>query len=60
MTDQDELIPPPPIVRDRLARNIQEGRLLRALLRLSLRAADARHEHRLREARHKAAGEGVA
>jgi hypothetical protein len=38
-----ELIPPPPIVRERLARHIREGRLLRSLLRLSVRAAEERH-----------------
>jgi hypothetical protein len=37
------LIPPPPIVRERLATHIREGRILRALLRVSLRAAEERH-----------------
>ena len=37
------LIPPPPIVRARLAEHIAEGRLLRSLLRLSIRAAEERH-----------------
>ena len=35
MSDDPVPIPPPPVVRDRLARNIREGRLLRRLLRLS-------------------------
>jgi hypothetical protein len=43
MGDAQTLIPSPPVVRDRLARNIREGRLLRALLRLSIRAAEERH-----------------
>jgi hypothetical protein len=43
MSDDQKLIPPPPVVRERLARNIWEGRLLRSLLRLSLRAAEERH-----------------
>lgn len=43
MTAHDELIPPPPIVRERLATHIRHGRLLRALLRLSVRAAEERH-----------------
>lgn len=36
------LIPPPRIVRERLANNLREGRLLRSLLRLSRRAAEER------------------
>jgi hypothetical protein len=43
MTTHEELIPPPPIVRERLATHIREGRLLRSLLRLSVRAAEERH-----------------
>jgi hypothetical protein len=38
MSDDRILIPPPPLLRERLAKNIREGRLLRALLRLSIRA----------------------
>jgi hypothetical protein len=38
-----ELIPPPPIVRQRLADHIREGRLLRALLKVSIQAAEERH-----------------
>lgn len=44
MSTNEELIPPPPIVREKLARNIEEGRLLRDLLRLSVRAAEHRHQ----------------
>jgi hypothetical protein len=45
------LIPPPPVVREHLARNLRENRLLRSLLRVSERAAEehwyqAAHEHR--------------
>ena len=42
MSERHELIPPPPVVRDRLARNIEERRLLRSLLRLAIRAAKER------------------
>ncbi|MDB5349202.1 MAG: hypothetical protein JWN86_449 [Planctomycetota bacterium] len=42
MSDDPPLIPPPPVVRDRLSRHIREGRLLRALYRLSLRASEER------------------
>jgi hypothetical protein len=44
MATHEELIPPPPIVRQELARHVREGRLLRALLRLSVRAAEERHQ----------------
>ncbi len=56
MTAPDELIPPPPIVRERLATHIRHGRLLRALLRLSVRAAEERHREKPEDARHEAAG----
>jgi hypothetical protein len=42
MTTTDELIPRPPVVRDRLARTLRETRLLRRLLRLSIDAAEER------------------
>ena len=38
MSDSPNLIPPPAVVRGRLARNIRERRLLRSLLRLAIRA----------------------
>jgi hypothetical protein len=38
MSEPEKLIPSPPIVRVRLARNLKERRLLRSLLRLSVRA----------------------
>jgi hypothetical protein len=43
MSVSSDIIPAPPLVRDKLAQNIREGRLLRALLRLSVRAAEERH-----------------
>jgi hypothetical protein len=39
MRDDPIPIPPPPVVRRRLARNIRERRLLQSLLRLSIRAS---------------------
>src|SRR5262249_22644694 len=39
MPDNEPIIPPPPVVRDRLARSLRETRLLRRLLRLSVAAA---------------------
>ena len=41
MQGVEQIIPHPSIVRERLARNIQEGRVLRSLLRLSVRAVEA-------------------
>jgi len=43
MQSNDELIPPPPVVRERLGRNLREARLLRRLLSLSVAAAEERH-----------------
>lgn len=58
MSEHEKLIPPPPVVRDRLARNIRERRLLRSLLRLAVRAVE---EPRLAtpDPRQQAAGQGV-
>lgn len=39
---ESTLIPPPDAVRECLARNLRENRLLRALLRVSERAAEER------------------
>jgi hypothetical protein len=39
---REPLIPSPPIIRERLANHVREARFLRALLRLSVRAEDAR------------------
>lgn len=44
-SDLFDLIPPPFVVRDRLARNIREARLLRTLLNLSIRAAEERRQY---------------
>jgi hypothetical protein len=41
---ENDLIPPPSVVRDRLARNVREGDLLRRLLRLSEKAVEDRRE----------------
>jgi hypothetical protein len=43
MATRNELIPPPPIVREELAAHLRKGRILRSLLRLSVRAAEERH-----------------
>jgi hypothetical protein len=46
MSDRSEqLIPAPPEVRRRLAEHVREGRLLRSLYRLSVRAAEERQRH---------------
>jgi hypothetical protein len=42
MTTTDDLIPRPPVVRDRLARSLRETRLLRRLLQLSIATAEER------------------
>jgi hypothetical protein len=52
----DDLIPRPPIVRDRLARNLKEARLLRRLLRLAVAAAEERHRENPLDAPQTAAG----
>ena len=59
MNDSQDLIPPPPVVRGRLARNIRERRLLQSLLRLSVRAAQEGDDERRPEARREAEGRGV-
>lgn len=43
MPDSDDIIPRPPLVRERLAQSLREARLLRRLLRLSVEAAEERH-----------------
>ncbi len=45
MIEDPNLIPPPPLVRERLSRNYREARLLRSLLRLAIRADEERREH---------------
>ena len=49
MSTLDEIMPRPPIVRETLARHIRQGRLLRSLLRLSIRAAEERQLRTPRE-----------
>jgi hypothetical protein len=44
MQGEETLIPHPSVVRDRLAENIREGRMLRSLLRLSVRAIETRSQ----------------
>ena len=43
MSTREELIPRPPVVRERLARSLRETRLLKRLLRLSVEAAEERY-----------------
>jgi len=59
MSEQEAIIPPPPIVRDRLARSLREARLLRRLLRLSVAAAEERHREKPVDAPETARGLGV-
>jgi hypothetical protein len=56
MNEPEKLIPLPPVVRDRLARNIRERRLLRALLRLSVRALEEHRREGFNDPRHEAPG----
>jgi hypothetical protein len=60
MSKHDDLIPPAPIVRERLSRNLRERRRLRSLLRLAVQAAQDRAESAPHESRRAAAGRGVA
>jgi hypothetical protein len=60
MSDPGKLIPPPPVLRHHLAQNFRERRLLRALLRLSIRAVHERRQEGPDEPRHEADGRGVA
>jgi hypothetical protein len=43
MSDAEVLIPPPALVREKLARSVREAKLLRSLLRVSVLAAEERH-----------------
>jgi hypothetical protein len=43
-TATENLIPPPPVVRAKLAENVREGRLLRSLLKVAVKAAEGRHQ----------------
>jgi hypothetical protein len=46
MKTLSDLIPPAPTIREQLARNLRERRLLRSLLNLSIRAAEERQRQR--------------
>ncbi len=52
-------IPDPDVVREHLARNLRENRLLRSQLRVSERAAEQRHAETCRP-RHEPARQAVA
>ena len=56
MSSEQALIPPPPVVRARLAEHNREGRLLRALYRLSVRAAQEQQQEAKEEAKEMAKG----
>jgi hypothetical protein len=60
MSEHEKLIPPPPLLRDHLARNLRERRYLRALLRLSVKAAEDRRHEPDHEPRPEHAAQGVA
>jgi hypothetical protein len=59
MIPNEELIPRPPVVRERLARSLREARLLKRLLRLAVAAAEERHRETASEPRHEAAGREI-
>jgi hypothetical protein len=44
MSPLEDMVPPPSVVRERLAQNLEEARTLRRLLRLSARLAEHRRE----------------
>ena len=56
MTETQQLIPPPPVIRDRLARAVREARLLRALLRLSIQIAEYRDDNQAPDSSHRTEG----
>ena len=56
MQTNDDLIPRPPAVRERLARAIREARLLRRQLRVSVAAAEERHREAALQSPHEAVG----
>jgi hypothetical protein len=58
MFDHDDLIPRPPVVRERLAQTRREAARLRRLLRLSEAAAKERHTHQQQNAPRKPEGDG--
>jgi hypothetical protein len=58
MPENESVIPPPPVVRDRLARSLREARLLRRLLRLSVAAAQEKPPANVTEPRQPTRGQG--
>lgn len=48
----DDLIPIPPVVRQRLAENLREAQLLRSLLKLSIKADQVRGYGQAEPTRH--------
>ena len=52
MQTNDDPIPRPPVVRERLARALREARLLRRQLRVSVAAAEERHRETASEPPH--------
>ena len=60
MQELEELIPPPPVVRDRLAACLRQTNLLRRLLRLSVRVAEELHRQRAEPRSEAARPEAVA
>lgn len=58
MSESEDLIPRPPVVRERLAQTRREAAWLRRLLRLSEAAAKERHDQAARNAPSKPNGEG--
>ena len=49
MKNVESLVPPPPVIRHKLADNIRERRILKSLLKLALKADEDRHESERRE-----------
>jgi hypothetical protein len=56
MDTHADIIPPPPVVRERLAASLRQSSLLRRLLRLSVTAATERDRQGAPEPRCEAAG----
>jgi hypothetical protein len=56
MSTSEELIPRPTVIRERLARSLRETKLLKRLLRLSVEAAEERHQESASVPRQETAG----
>lgn len=59
MHEDEPLLPPLPVIRDRLIRNQRERSLLRALFRLALRAAEGQPPRKPDNPAHEAERRGV-